>query len=174
VGPDDLVLDIGAGLGAVTRPLARVGSRVIAVERDARIAQRLRRRMATWPKVAVVTGDALSVPFPGRPFRVVANIPFAITTRLLRRLVHSRMVAADLVVEIGAGRRLAGAPDRPELVRWHRRFVFTLGRRIPATSFRPAPAVDAVVLHVRRRSAPAPGGCRLSGPRTRRSGRGGR
>lgn len=187
IGPDDLVLDIGAGMGAVTRPLARTGARVIAVERDAWIAQRLSRRMEPWPNVTVLTGDALLVPLPGRPYRVVANLPFAITTALLRRLVDTRIVAADLVVEIGAGRRLSGMPDRPELVRWHRRFTITLGRRIPATSFRPAPPVDGVVLQLRRRSArsgranvsvPPAGartrGYRVSGSRTRRSGRAGR
>jgi 23S rRNA (adenine-N6)-dimethyltransferase len=146
----DLVLDIGAGLGAITRPLARTGARVIAIERDPRIAGSLARRASTWPRVTVVTGDGLAVPLPHRPFRVVANIPFAITTDLLRRLVDSRMSAADLVVEMSAARRLAGEPMRPELARWHRRFEFTLVGVLPARLFRPAPPVNAAVLRLRR------------------------
>jgi 23S rRNA (adenine-N6)-dimethyltransferase len=145
------VLDLGAGLGAVTRPLAETGARVIAVERDERIARRLAHRMAPWPRVTVITGDALTVPLPGRPYRVVASIPFAITTALLRRLAGSRMVAAELAVERGAGRRLAASPPvRHELMSWHRRFAFSLGPVIPARSFRPAPPVDAVVLRIHR------------------------
>jgi 23S rRNA (adenine-N6)-dimethyltransferase len=149
----DLVLDIGAGLGAVTRPLARTGARVIAVERDQRTARRLATRTAELSNVTVITGDALLVPLPHRPYRVVSNIPFAITIALLRRLVDSRLVAADLVVEKRTGWRLAGGPaGRRDLARWHRRFGFTLGPVIPAHGFHPAPSVDAVVLRLRRRS----------------------
>lgn len=146
------MLDLGAGLGAITRPLARTGARVIAIELNERIARRLTSRLAEHPNVTVVTGDALAVPLPRRPYRVVASIPFAITTELLRRLVGSRLVAADLVVELGAGRRLAADPPvRRELACWHRRFTFSLGPVIPAHHFRPAPPVTAVVLRLHRR-----------------------
>jgi 23S rRNA (adenine-N6)-dimethyltransferase len=151
IGPDELVLDLGAGMGAVTRPLARTGARIIAVERDEKVGARLCRRLRGLDNVTVVIGDALRVPLPHRAFRVVANPPFAITTPLLRRLVDSRMTGADLVVAYGAGRRLVGDPARPELARWHRRFEFTLGQWIPAARFRPVPPVDAVVLRLRRR-----------------------
>jgi 23S rRNA (adenine-N6)-dimethyltransferase len=152
---DDLVFDLGAGRGAVTLPLACTGARVIAVERDPRLAARLARRVAGLPNVSVVAGDALTVPLPGRPYRVVANIPFGITTALLRRLLGTRLAGADLVVELGAGRRLAAArPDRAELVRWRARFDIALGPVLPARCFRPPPAVDAVVLRLRRRRQP--------------------
>jgi 23S rRNA (adenine-N6)-dimethyltransferase len=147
----DLVLDIGAGLGAVTRPLAGTGARVIAIERDERTARRLATRTAALPNVTVITGDALAVPLPNRPYLVVSNIPFAITMALLRRLVDSRMLAADLVVELRTGRRLAAAAaGRRDLARWHRRFAFSLGPVIPAHGFHPPPSVDAVVLRLRR------------------------
>jgi 23S rRNA (adenine-N6)-dimethyltransferase len=151
----DLVLDIGAGLGAVTRPLAGTGARVIAVERDERTARRLAARTGDLPNVTVITGDALAVPLPRRPYRVVANLPFAITMGLLRRLMDSRLIAADLVVELSTGRRLAASPVRRDLARWHRRFAFSLGPVIPAGSFRPAPSVNAVVLRLRRHTARA-------------------
>jgi 23S rRNA (adenine-N6)-dimethyltransferase len=148
----DLVLDLGAGRGAVTLPLDRTGARVIAVERDPRLAARLERRVAGLPNVSVVAGDALTLPLPRRPYRVVANIPFGIGTALLRRLVASSLSGADLVVQLGFGRRLAAArPDRPEVVRWRVPFDVTLGPVLPARCFRPAPAVDAVVLRLRRR-----------------------
>ncbi|QSB16962.1 rRNA adenine N(6)-methyltransferase family protein [Natronosporangium hydrolyticum] len=167
VTSDDLVLDLGAGLGAVTRPLAATGARVIAVERDPRIAAKLEARMAASPQVTVVANDALTVPLPHRPFKAVANIPFSITTPLLRRLVDSRLAAADLVVELGAGRRLVATALAPgptaargrqrEVAGWHRRFEFSLGPVIPAHRFTPAPPVDAVVLRLRRRP-PTPRG----------------
>jgi 23S rRNA (adenine-N6)-dimethyltransferase len=149
---DDLVFDLGAGRGAVTLPLARTGARVIAVERDPRLAALLARRVASLPNVNVVAGDALTVPLPHRPYRVVANIPFGMGTALLRRLVASRLSAADLVVQLGFGRLLAAAdPGRAELVRWRARFDIALGPVLRARCFRPPPAVDAVVLRLRRR-----------------------
>lgn len=146
------MLDIGAGLGAITRPLAATGARIVAVERDPRIAAKLSRRLAGYQNVTVVTADALTVPLPRRPYRVVASIPYAITTPLLRRLVHSPLRDATLVVEWGAGRRFATTPPvRRELAAWHRRFRVELGPVIPARHFRPAPPVDSVVLRLTRR-----------------------
>jgi len=152
VTADDLVFDLGAGIGALTVPLARTGARVIAVERDDRLSRRLAARVAGYANVAVVTADALAVPLPRRPYLVVANIPFGITTPLLRRLLASPLSAADLVVQSEAGRRLtASHPARPEVLRWQVAFELTRGTRLPAAAFRPPPAVDAVVLRVRRR-----------------------
>jgi 23S rRNA (adenine-N6)-dimethyltransferase len=147
VGPGDLVFDLGAGLGALTAPLAATGARVVAVERHPGYARSLARR---FPGVTVVHGDLLTVPLPGRDFRVVANIPFAITSPLLRRLLDrgaSRLSRADLVVEYGAARRLTGSPRDAW---WAARYAIRLARRIPAGCFRPVPAVDAALLVVER------------------------
>ena len=80
------MLDLGAGYGAITAALAVSGARVIAVERDPRSAAVLRRRVSRNPLVSVVEADLREIPLPHRDFLVVANIPFAISTFLLRRL----------------------------------------------------------------------------------------
>ena len=72
----DVVCDLGAGLGALTRPLAGTGARVIAVELHPARAEALRREHAD-SRVAVVERDLRDFRFPGRPFRVVANPPYA-------------------------------------------------------------------------------------------------
>jgi 23S rRNA (adenine-N6)-dimethyltransferase len=168
----DLVLDLGAGAGALTAPLARTGARVIAVERDQRVARRLTARMAGYPNVTVIAADALTVPLPRRPYLVVANIPFGVTTALLRRLLDSPLTAADLVVERGAARLLTAArPGRAELLGWQAAFRLTRGATLPAASFRPPPSVDAVVLRVRRRPEPPPPGLASLVRRAYRSGR---
>ena len=86
VRQDELVVEIGAGSGRLTRELAKHARFVRAIEVDPVWAQRLRARV-TAPNVEVVEADALEVPLPSEAFRVVANIPFNRTTAIMRRLL---------------------------------------------------------------------------------------
>jgi 23S rRNA (adenine-N6)-dimethyltransferase len=138
----ELVLDIGAGEGALTAHLVRAGARVVAVELNPRRAGILRER---FPGVTVVEADATSIPLPGRPFRVVANPPYGISSSLLRLLLApgSRLVAADLVLQRAVVRKYASGATR--------RFTVTAGLMLPRRAFLPPPNVDSTVLVVRRR-----------------------
>ena len=115
VRPGELVLDLGAGYGVLTAHLVERGARVIAVELHPARAQHLRQRFAGRP-VTVVQADAVALPLPRRPFRVVASPPYAITSPLLRRLLapSSRLTAADLVLQRAVVRKYVsgGAPAR--------------------------------------------------------------
>jgi SAM-dependent methyltransferase len=86
VVPGELVLDVGAGLGALTAPLVRAGAQVVAVELHPGRAEKLRRRFADEP-VTVVRADAADLRLPSRPFRVVSSPPYGISTALLKRLL---------------------------------------------------------------------------------------
>lgn len=156
LGDGDLVLDVGAGPGTITAPLARTGARVLAIERDARFVAELHRRFADRPRVRVVHGDLRTVRLPRRAFAVVASIPFAVTTPLLRRLLTPEsggFSRAELVVEWGLAKRLTAALPRDlESAWWSCRFALTLRRRVPAGCFTPAPRVDAAHLGVHRRA----------------------
>lgn len=160
VGPGDLVFDLGAGFGALTGPLAATGARVIAVEIDPGLAARLRRRFgaAADSRVSVVEADLRSIPLPRRPFYVVANPPFALTTWLCRRLLGDpavRLAGAELLLGWGAAKGLTqsdpGSRDR-EQARWAARHEIKLLRRVPAASFSPPPATNAAHVSIRSRT----------------------
>jgi 23S rRNA (adenine-N6)-dimethyltransferase len=151
VKPGELVLDIGAGLGSLTEALLGVGARVVAVELHRGRARMLRERFVGQP-VTVVQADASDLKLPRRPFRVVANPPFAVVEPLLRRLLApgSRVYAADLVTSRHAGRRWAG-PGAPGAGRWAAELQIVIGRTVPRQAFVPSPPRDAKVLVIRRR-----------------------
>lgn len=151
VGPHDLVLDLGAGEGALTTHLVKAGARVLAVELHPTRVRLLRERFSGEP-VTVVAADVLDVRLPHRPFRVVANPPYNVSSALLRLLLHpaSQLIAADLIVQRGFARRLA-----EEWIhsggRAQRRWNVRCGAPLPRSAFRPPPQVDSTTLVVRRR-----------------------
>jgi len=151
VEPGDLVLDLGAGTGALTAALARAGARVVAVEIEAELAESLRRR---FEHVDVREADALRVPLPEEPFKVVANPPFDGGTSILRRLLDPsvKLTTADVIVQWGlAEKRAAVWPSTQLSVYWGAWFELSVTRRLPRCVFAPPPAVDAGVLRIVRR-----------------------
>jgi len=152
IRPDDLVLDIGAGTGSLTRPLLAAGARVVGVELHPARRQQLRELAAQQPRLVVVAADARDLLLPRRPFRVVSNPPYDGVNRILQRLVApgSRLVAADLVVQRRVA-RLWAAGQVPGAPRWLKTYDVRITRALPRTAFQRQPRVDSVVLRFTRR-----------------------
>jgi 23S rRNA (adenine-N6)-dimethyltransferase len=152
------VVEIGAGSGRLTVPLAAHAGTVLAIELDPHLAARLRERFARNPRVRVIEGDALDVLLPDEAFHVVGNIPFGRTTAILRRLVDDPRLPlerADLVVEWGlACKRARLRPSTLLGVYWGAWFELAVTRRLPRRCFEPAPRVDAALLRIVRRPLP--------------------
>ncbi|MGM1017212.1 MAG: 23S ribosomal RNA methyltransferase Erm [Actinomycetota bacterium] len=145
------ILEIGAGDGALTERLAGLGRDLRAVEIDERRLTRLRARV---PSASVRHADALREPLD-RPV-IVGNIPFHLTTPILRRLLTSRgWQSAILVTQWEVARKRAsvggGTMMTAQAAPW---FSFELHGRVPARHFAPQPSVDGGILVIRRRENP--------------------
>jgi len=155
VAAGDLVVDLGAGSGMLTRPLTRAGARVVAVELDARLARDLRRLGGD---VEVVEGDALTYAWPSQPFRIVANLPFAHGTDIVRRVLGDPAVpllSADVIVQWEfACKRCSVWPSTVLGVLWGAWHELGIVRRVEPAAFAPPPSVAAGVLRATRRARP--------------------
>ncbi|HEX5090934.1 MAG TPA: rRNA adenine N(6)-methyltransferase family protein [Nocardioides sp.] len=151
IGPDDLVLDLGAGTGALTRPLLAAGSRVLAFELHPGRLAALRAWADREPRLTVVRADVTDLRLPRRPFKVVSSPPYAGASTVLDRLLApgSRLVAADLVVQRQLARRFVEG-RAPGAGRWGRRYDVRVVQALPRAAFRRPPRVDSVVLRVTR------------------------
>jgi 23S rRNA (adenine-N6)-dimethyltransferase len=152
--PGALVVDLGAGAGALTSAAAARGARVIAVELDPNWTQVLRSRAPSWGDVTVVAGDALRVPFPAERFSVVSSAPYGIGTTLVRRVLTDAhgLVRAVFVLQRSAALRLAR--DGRFAASWAPWFELRVHGRIPGRAFRPVPSVESAILTVAPRPVP--------------------
>jgi 23S rRNA (adenine-N6)-dimethyltransferase len=158
ISRDELVVEIGAGTGRLTGPLADAAGRVIAVEVDRASAALLERRFAGRSAVSVRRADILTTSMPDVPYRAFGNVPFAVTTAILRRLLddpRSCLTAADLIVQHGLARKPTTVrPNTMLSLGWLPWWRLAIERQLPPACFDPPPSVDAAVLAARRR-APA-------------------
>ncbi len=151
---DGPILEIGAGNGALTLPLQTLGRPLTAIEIDARRAARLSSRTAA--STRVVVADFLHYRLPRAPHVVVGNLPFHLTTAILRRLLHGPgWTDAILLVQWEVARRRAAIGGATMLTaQWWPWFEFGLARKVSADSFRPKPSVDGGLMTISRRTEP--------------------
>lgn len=151
---DRPLVEWAAGRGAVTLPLARLGRPVEAVEIDPRSAARLGR--VAPGNVTVTRGDILRHAPPSAAYDLVCNVPFHLTTPVLRRLFTlAGWQRAVLITQWEVARKRAAVGGTTLLTaQWWPWFAPRLDRRIPAAAFRPRPSVDAGLLVIDRRTDP--------------------
>jgi 16S rRNA (adenine1518-N6/adenine1519-N6)-dimethyltransferase len=160
--PGDRVVEIGPGLGVLTRRLLAAGASVIAVELDARLAEWLRRELYAVEDFELIEADALSIHprdlFAGESFKVVANIPYHITSPLLHAFLEGERPPelTVLLVQLEVAERVAAPPGRMSYLSVFAQNVAAaeVVARVPAAAFEPPPDVDSAVLRLRRRAAP--------------------
>ncbi|HEY1016641.1 MAG TPA: 16S rRNA (adenine(1518)-N(6)/adenine(1519)-N(6))-dimethyltransferase RsmA [Herpetosiphonaceae bacterium] len=167
VGKDDVVVEIGPGLGVLTWELLRAAGQVICVELDRRLADRLRKEFGV-ANLTLIEQDVLNVAPsamlaaaglpPETPYKLVANIPYAITSPLLRHFLEGDAPPAEMVVLMQwevAKRITAPAGDLSILAHSVQLYAEpSIVAKVPAASFLPPPAVDSALVLMRRRPAP--------------------
>lgn len=155
LAPTDTVVEIGAGKGHITRALSERCKTVLAYEIDRSLCEKLAGRLGD--NVRLYCGDFLRAPLPAEPYKVFANIPFSITTEIVRKLIAADPLPEGmwLVMEKGAAKRFCGLP-RPNLTSLKLRPFYDLRIRhtFRREDFHPAPRVDAVLLEFKRKPRP--------------------
>lgn len=155
---EDVVIELGAGKGALTTRLVQKAGKVLAIEYDPKLVERLIRKTSSYPNISIIQQDILKLRFPKEKFVVVSNIPYAITTPIMKLLLapaSSGLEKGIIVMEKGAARRFTSASIRSDYVLyWRMFFDLQMGRTLPRGSFTPPPSVDSVVLVVKRRTTP--------------------
>ncbi len=157
IRPGELVLDLGAGGGLISRRLAKRGCRVVAVEKDPWLAACLRQEFVSGDRVRVRECDILGLDLPRREYKVLSSIPFNRTAQIVNRLTAAVYPPDDayIVVQREAAERFSGQPRTTLasllLYPW---FDASTVHRFRRRDFVPVPNVDAVMLRLRKRWPP--------------------
>ena len=155
LSPGDTVVEIGPGHGRLTAMLAEQAKMVIAIELDAKLYERLRETLSAYDNIEVVHSDALQYPYETLDaFKVVANIPYYITTPIIFKLFEhrSRLTSITVTVQREVARRIVAGPGGKDygvlslMVQYYGQpkleFI------VPRGAFRPVPKVDSAVVHI--------------------------
>ena len=154
VRTSDVVLEIGPGLGVLTRRLVGRAKHVVAIESDRRLADFLRQEV---PEAEIVHGDALRIPWPAFDV-MVSNLPYRISSPLTFRLLESPFDRAVLMYQWEFARRMVAAPGTPDYSRLsvgvYVRSACTVLERVPRNAFHPQPKVDSALVRLQPRPSP--------------------
>ena len=162
---DDIALEVGAGLGTLTEPLAQNAGHVIAVELDRRLMPILQDVLSNYDNVTLIQGDILTLdpavlvnaaavqhPGSGTRYKVVANLPYYITSAVLRHLLEARLKPQRLVLTVQreVADRICAKPGEMSLLAVSVQFYGRPRRlfRIKPGSFYPSPSVESAVLQI--------------------------
>lgn len=157
INSGDTVVEVGGGTGVITRELCSKAGFVIAIEKDKTLTKRLTETMSNVENLVVFAGDALLMPLPSSPYKLFANIPFAIEGRLVRRLLdlHGGLVEAFVIVRGEYAIRWAGVNKVTMFyAKYYPWFELEIVHEFKQSDFHPKPKVKASMLHIKRREVP--------------------
>lgn len=157
VTPLDTVYEIGPGRGAITAALACVARKVVAIEKDPLLAQELCTRFQDVDNVQIIKGDFLRFRIPDQEYKVFANIPYNLTADIIRKILYAHPVPREayIIVQKEAAQKFSGSPKETRFsILAKASFDIRIVCKLRRTDFIPAPNVDSVLLHIRKRCPP--------------------
>jgi 23S rRNA (adenine-N6)-dimethyltransferase len=157
IGEDDHVLEIGAGKGHITRELLKICRMVSACEIDHRLYTRLRQTLGGMDRLTLICRDFLKTRLPAGDYKVFSNIPFSITSQIIRKLTASGHPPREawLVMEKGAAKRFCGVPrDTLAALLLKPFFDVQIKYHFSKRDFHPMPPADPVLLHLKKKEQP--------------------
>jgi len=168
VGEGDRILEIGPGIGTLTQELVSRGAKVVAVEIDKNLLPILEETLGTPSNLSIVHGDILKIDieelvnkfFEGKDFKVVANLPYYITTPIIMRFLEEQLPFSTLTVMIQkeVAQRMAALPGQKEYgslsvaIQYYTRPRIVC--KVPSSVFMPRPKVDSIVIALDRLDEP--------------------
>lgn len=156
IRPNDDILEVGPGLGTLTDKILETGAKVYAVEKDEALSAELKDRISQ-ENFKLYTNDILKFDLTSLPenYKVVANIPYYLTSNLIRNLTESNNppVSVTLLVQKEVAERICAKPGRMSLLSVSSQFYYSceLSVVVPAEKFTPPPKVDSQVVHLVRK-----------------------
>jgi 23S rRNA (adenine-N6)-dimethyltransferase len=154
IGVDDVVYEIGPGGGIITAELARIARKVIAIEKDPDFAQALCKRFQDIDNVQIIHSDFLRYSVPDREYKIFANIPYNVTADIVRKILHVPPAPSEayLIVQKEAAQKFSGSPHETQFsILAKPLFDIRILRDLQRTDFEPVPAVDSVLLRIKKR-----------------------
>lgn len=159
ISPDDTVLEVGPGLGVMTDRLSQTGAQIVAVETDSKLAELLRRRLPQ--NVQVAEADIMQFNLNDLPadYKVVANVPYYITSPIIRLLMESANppITSVLLIQKEVAERIAARPGNMSILALSVQYYadVELVAEVARDKFYPIPNVDSTVIKIVRKSQPA-------------------
>ena len=152
----DLVYEIGPGRGMITKELARIAHKVIAIEKDPILARQLSAGFQRIENVEIISCDFLHVHIPNAEYKIFANIPYNLTAEIVRKILYIPPLPQEayLIMQKEAAQKFSGTPNETQFSLLAKPlFDIQIIRELKRTDFDPVPPVDSVFLRIRKRAS---------------------
>lgn len=160
IAVEDIVYEIGAGQGIITQELLKKSNKVIAFEIDENLAKKLKTKLGSHDNLEIIQGDFLNYKLPNKPYKVFSNIPFNISSAVIKKLTEAPQPPnnAYLIVQKETAQKFAGKPtDKINsqiailLKPW---FELKIIHNFQRSDYFPKPSVDTVLLAITKKERP--------------------
>ncbi len=157
IEPSDTVIEIGPGMGALTQHLVKQAQQVHVIELDQHLIPILREALGPLPNLTITHADALEVDFaqfaqPASTVRFVANLPYYITSAIVRRMLESSLTVASIVltIQLEVAQRMVAGVGEMSLLAASVQFYGqpTLLMKLPGAAFYPQPKIESAVVRI--------------------------